>query len=597
MSQQTKSDIIQFYKNGLDEYQNLSTTLNKKIKKIMAMRLTSMALLLFFFFYAVSMNVPWMLYLSGALLISFIVLLQWQNKLEKVLDLYKAQLLVYEEEYYFVKDGELSGKDGAEYINPQHPYTYDLDIFGKNSLFQYLNRTKTYLGEEALVRQLDTQNLENIAEKQAMVQELSEDISWIKTMQSYAFLCFEEKENIERFFDWLDNKEVRVNKGIYLYAKFAWMVMLALILIQWIFNIPLNSIIIIVFIFNILVSGSIRNKNAHLEKGMDKMSNHIFQYGQLFAAIKDKEFQSKGLKDLQEQISKEELNASENLFSLAKIFKRIESIENIFGNILLNGFALYHVQTLKQLQDWHQEKNKELKNQLLVWGQWEALMSLALFKYNHPHYQFPTISDNQVYFNNLGHPLMKEENMILNSIDFSEQSFVILTGSNMSGKSTFLRSLGVNYLLFSLGAPIYTKSSALKPLPLFVSMRQTDSLSENESYFYAEIKRLKQIKDAIEKEEHFILLDEILRGTNSDDKTAGAIGLLEQLSTINVNGVIATHDLEVCEMANQHENKYVNYCFESQIINDDLFFDYQLRPGICKNRSATFLMEKMGILR
>src|SRR5690554_971595 len=588
---------ITSYNTKLQAYTKAANSLNKKIKRIMSFRLLSMLFTFLLFIYGISSNQPIALYASGALLIVFLILLQWQNKEENKLKILKAHVLVYNEEVQFLEKGILPEPNGAEYIDTQHRFTYDLDVFGSHSLYHYINRTKTHLGELQLVKMLNEQSYNDIHQKQEILKELGQDPDWIKKMQAHAYLCFETKENVDRLFLWLGNKEVNVPKWLNFYSKIAFLPILVLLVLQFTTALEVSNILIFVFIFHMILSGSIKKRNQSLERGVDYMGNHIQQYAILFQNLEEKTFQSEGLQKLQSTILKEgSFKASENLFSLSNIFKRFENIQNLFGNVILNGLFLYHIKSLTQLENWHDKHNHHLKEQLETWALFESYMSLALFHINHPQFVFPTISETEIEWEGIGHPLMSPTNMVTNDVSFSTPPFVILTGSNMSGKSTFLRSVGINYLLFSLGAPVFAKKAVLKPLPLYVSMRQTDSLSDNESYFYAEIKRLKSIKDALSEKPHFILLDEILRGTNSDDKTNGAIGLLEQLQQMEVHGVIATHDLEVCEMAGTHPDFYINYCFESQIIDDDLYFDYILRKGICKNRSATFLMKKMGIL-
>lgn len=166
----------------------------------------------------------------------------------------------------------------------------------------------------------------------------------------------------------------------------------------------------------------------------------------------------------------------------------------------------------------------------------------------------------------------------------------------MAGKSTFLRTLGINMVLSGIGAPICASTANVHPLPIIVSMRLSDSLSENESYFFAEVKRLHQIMQQLDTQVCFVLLDEILRGTNSDDKRSGTIAFVKKIISKKAIGAIATHDLEVCQTTTEYPNVLVNKCFEVDIINNDLVFDYKLRNGICKNKSATFLMKKMGII-
>ncbi len=227
----------------------------------------------------------------------------------------------------------------------------------------------------------------------------------------------------------------------------------------------------------------------------------------------------------------------------------------------------------------------------------EALSSLANLSYNNPGFAFPELNDHYaIRFKDIGHPMIDETKRVSNDISFAEHNFIILTGSNMSGKSTFLRTLGINMVLAGMGAPVCAAAASLHPLPILVSMRQSDSLADSESCFFAEVKRLKFIIDQLKGEVCFILLDEILRGTNSDDKRSGTIGVIENIIHKKAIGAIATHDLEVCLTTAAHPDRLINKCFEVEIIHNELCFDYKLRDGICKNKSATFLMQKMEII-
>ncbi|RYE57301.1 MAG: hypothetical protein EOP48_06100 [Sphingobacteriales bacterium] len=234
---------------------------------------------------------------------------------------------------------------------------------------------------------------------------------------------------------------------------------------------------------------------------------------------------------------------------------------------------------------------------LAIIGEMEMLTSLANFSYNNPEYVFPKLNDSfEIQFKNLSHPLLDSMNRVGNDVDFCKENFIILTGSNMSGKSTFLRSLGINMVLAGTGAPVCASQANIHPLKVLVSMRLSDSLSDSTSYFFAEIKRLKQIMGSLQKERSFVLLDEILRGTNSDDKRNGTIEVIKKMIAKNAIGAIATHDTEVCLTTQEFPHQLSNKCFEVAIVDNELFFDYKLRDGICQNKSATFLMKKMEVI-
>ena len=263
----------------------------------------------------------------------------------------------------------------------------------------------------------------------------------------------------------------------------------------------------------------------------------------------------------------------------------------------MNILTFYHLHTYRKLLKWKQAHAKHIALWLSVIAEVEVLHSFANFSYNNPSFAYPTLNDQQlISFESLGHPLIPAKGRVCNTISFASHRFVILTGSNMSGKSTFLRALGVNMLLATMGLPVCAQKATVHPMKLLVSMRLSDSLSDGKSYFYAEINRLRTIMEQLEKAPCFVLLDELLRGTNSEDKQSGTFRIIEKMVALKAIGVIATHDLEVCTLSDKYPDILQNKCFESQIIAGELYFDYTLKEGICQNKNATFLMEKMGVI-
>ena len=281
---------------------------------------------------------------------------------------------------------------------------------------------------------------------------------------------------------------------------------------------------------------------------------------------------------------------------LSAHFLKMDSVVNLLSPFL-NGTVQYHVHVLNSILKWKKQHHENVTTWLTSIGELEALSSLANFSANNPTYTFPQlIAKKEVNFKALGHPLINSKKRICNDIHFKENGFVLLTGSNMSGKSTFLRSIGLNMVLARVGAPVCAHAAEVYPFPVLVSMRQTDSLTDGESYFFAEVKRLQMIVNKLQDQPALILLDEILRGTNSDDKRSGTVGYIKKLLSHNAMGIIATHDLSVCEITADYPEKLTNKHFEVEITDDELHFDYKLRDGICKNKSATFIMKKMNIV-
>ncbi len=331
--------------------------------------------------------------------------------------------------------------------------------------------------------------------------------------------------------------------------------------------------------------------------GADRVNNALKQYANILKEIDRLDFKSLKLKELKNLTIDSQSSAGQKLDKLSVYFSNLEAIQNLLGAVIFNGFFLYHLHNLYGLIKWKKNYSSHLKKWLDVIGEIEMLSSLANFAYNNPSYCFPEINNQCIIrFEDLGHPLLSSSKRVNNSVDFSEKPYVILTGSNMSGKSTFLRSLAVNIILAGTGSVVCALNASVHILPLFVSMRLSDSLADSESYFYAEIKRLHEIMQHLNNHRAFVLLDEILRGTNSDDKRNGTVGVLRKLVEFQAVGAIATHDLEVCNTKDDYPSYLSNKCFEAEIENGNLHFDYKLRDGISKNKSASFLMKKMQII-
>ena len=266
---------------------------------------------------------------------------------------------------------------------------------------------------------------------------------------------------------------------------------------------------------------------------------------------------------------------------------------------VLNGLFFWELRQVMRIEQWKEEHAADLTQWLNAVGRMDAYCSLATFAYNHPDYVYPTISQHPFCLKAeaLGHPLMDRDKCVRNGISIEKRPFfIIITGANMAGKSTYLRTVGVNYLLACIGLPVWSRQMELYPARLITSLRTSDSLTDNESYFFAELKRLKLIIDKLQAgEELFIILDEILKGTNSVDKQKGSLALIRQFVNMNTNGIIATHDLMLSSLAESFPKYIRNHCFEADITDNELTFSYRMRDGVAQNMNACFLMKKMGI--
>ena len=261
---------------------------------------------------------------------------------------------------------------------------------------------------------------------------------------------------------------------------------------------------------------------------------------------------------------------------------------------------MFNLHVLVSVESWKKKYSEVIPRWFETLGELDALASLATFAANNPEFIFPLAAEEKFLFDasDLGHPLIPKGECVTNNISISGwNQYCIITGANMSGKSTFLRTIGTNYVLAMLGAPVFATRFIFSPVILHSSIRTNDSLARKESFFYAELKRLQTIILELESgQQTFILLDEILKGTNSKDKQVGSIALLEQLVKYQSVGLIATHDLILGDLLKDYPENIHNLCFEIQIVNGEMIIDYKLQQGVCKNLNATFLMKKMGIL-
>ena len=577
------------------EFENLK----KKYNLISFLRLLFILFALVSLFYYIKTQQPLFEITAIILVIIFIILIRFHSKLSNRIKHLEALISINENEILFLKKEKIPFENGIEFTDFSHPYSYDLDIFGENSLFQSINRTYTFIGKKILSqRLLGILPNDEILLNQVAIKELSKDLDWRQKFAAFAKSAEDNESFYTTLLRWCSFNSESLSR-ISVVLSFVLPILLWCTL--GLYFITSNTIFLSIFSFIFTVNLGflgLFTKRILLENtqspNIDKV---IKQYGLLLEIIEKKDFDSEKLKKLKQKLTTSDGTSSAKIKQLSELFSRMDSIGNIVAAVIFNGLFLFHFHNLRAIIQWKKSNALALENWLAVIGEFEMLNSLANFTFNNPQFAFPTLNSNyEILFSNLSHPLLNENSRIGNDISFNPQAFTILTGSNMSGKSTFLRSLGVNMVLAGIGAPVCANQANVHPLSVLVSMRLSDSLSDSESYFYAEIKRLKLIIDALNDERSFVLLDEILRGTNSDDKRNGTIEFIKNIINKNAIGVIATHEIEVCLTTDEFPNQLTNRCFEVEISNDDLHFDYKLYNGICKNKSATFLMKKMGVI-
>ena len=590
---------MEIYKLKKEGFSAVLNGINKKYNSISVLRLLAIVFFLISMYYYIKISEIIFIIAAIFLFIAFVILMRFHTKLLFQKKVNQALFDINENEISYLERNKIPFENGQEFNDFHHPYAYDLDIFGEHSLFQNLNRTATYIGKKTFANQLLTMlPNDEITRNHQAVKELSEKLDWRQEFLAFAKISNDSQSNYETLLKWSTFNSKPLSKLSFFIAYFSPLLFLGVLIAYLVsFNTTFASVLSYLFVINLMILGRFIKRIQMEVANSTDIDKTIHQYSLLLQKIENESFQSEKLIDLQQKLTFKKENASVHLKQLAGLFSNMDTIGNFVTAIVFNGTFLFNLHVLKSLIQWKIDHTEALEDWLEVVGEIEMLNSLANMSYNNPEFVYPTLNSNfEIDFTDLSHPLLKEKTRIGNEVRFHPESFMILTGSNMSGKSTFLRSLGINMVLSGMGSPVCASQANVHPLPVLVSMRLSDSLSDSESYFFAEIKRLKQIMDELENRPAFVLLDEILRGTNSDDKRNGTIEVVKKVIGKKAIGAIATHDIEVCLTTNEFPNVLTNKCFEVEIVNNELYFDYKLRDGICRNRSATFLMKKMGVI-
>ncbi len=584
---------IEFYISEKEKFTNILSSLKKKLSLLSLLRFSVFILTvlgIYFFFGRINIVVP--VFLGGMTV--FILLVSIYNDLryqkDKTLRIISINQLEID-----VINGDLSRLDkGKEFLNPEHFYSYDIDLFGAGSFFQYINRTATKNGKQKLAEILTENNINNITDKQKAVRELSKDPHWRQNFLATAEMIKVDTGS-EDILNWMMHYRYFVPK-VFSYLPLIFSVISLLLIAGFSFSFLPFSVVFIWFSAGLFVTFFFIKKINVLYENSDKIKGNFNQYHKLLDLIEKQKFKSEILSDKQNEIRSQHEKASIIFKKFSAILDAFDQRNNMIFGILGNGFLLWDMQQSYKIEKWLKDYHDKVAHWFDVIAYFDAQNSLANYVFNHPEYVFPKITQNKLIDSiALGHPLIDSKQRIDNDFTIDEKEFFIITGANMAGKSTFLRTVSLSIVMSNIGLPVCAKKYVYHPIKLITSMRTSDSLSKDESYFFSELKRLKFIVDEITKDRYFIVLDEILKGTNSKDKAIGSRKFVMRLVNSGSTGIIATHDLSLCEIENdftQIKNKY----FDAEIVNDELLFDYRLKQGICKNMNASFLLKKMDIV-
>lgn len=590
-----------FYANLADDYKNRLDKIQKKIYSIGSLRLLCVILtgISLYFLHSWGTAVITGICFTGIAL--FCLLCFLHNKLFNKKNYYKSAIAVCNRELRLF-EYDFSGTDaGNKHRNIAHDYTDDLDVFGEKSLYSYMNRSASLIGDcrfaEILQNPYTDPNI--IRKRQEAIAEIAEKTELRIHFQALGGAS-EEKTSDKNDILKLAQTPLSlslITRAIIKILPFFWIIAaiaisLELINGRW-FLLPFLTCAGFAFA---------RNKSiSQLQTQLTASVSSLKIYTLLFQVIEQEKFNSAELSEISEKLSVSGEKVSKRIKHLSSILSDLDKRCNAIAFLVLNGFLLWDFKQLARIIDWQRQNAGYLNSWLDALAEFDVYCTLGTFCYNHPDYAFPELNDTDypvMKADEMGHPLIHPEICVRNDIELPKRpSFIVVTGANMAGKSTYLRTIGINFLLAMTGAPVCAKKMTVSPCKLYTSLRTTDSLANNESYFFAELKRLKQMIDRLKQgEKLFIVLDEILKGTNSIDKQRGSLALVERLIKLNAVGIIATHDLQLGTLAKKYPEYIKNFRFEAEIIQDELFFPYKIQPGIAKNMNAYFLMKKMGII-
>ncbi|SDS21376.1 DNA mismatch repair protein MutS [Gramella sp. MAR_2010_147] len=575
------------------------TELKKRITKRLALS-SSLRLLVFlslcaaiYFFYG---NITILLPLGMVLIAGFIFLISRHTDLKKEQEKLKALIDINQQELRILETRDFSDlPDGKKFEPEDHEFSRDIDLFGKKSFFQFLNRTSLREGKARLANILLANRTLDILKKQEAVKELASKADWRQNYSATATLVKTETDS-KFILNWIRNYKSFVPEYIkWLPAVFS--ILSVGVLCIFYFDIIGFSQVLLWYIIGVLITGVFLKKINELSGTVSKIQDTFQQYHQLLSFLEKEEFESELMLEVKTSITSESKKASEILKEFSKAIDALDQRNNLLFAIFANGFLLWDLRQSYRLEKWIEHHHTAVEHWFEAVERTDAYNSLGNFAFNHSHYQFPEIlkKGGGITAKNLGHPLLDPNKRVDNDFRIDGEQFFIITGANMAGKSTFLRTVALQIVMANIGLPVCADSCSYSPTKLISSMRTNDSLGDDESYFFSELKRLKFIVDKIQTEDYFIILDEILKGTNSTDKAIGSRKFVQRLVGTHSTGIIATHDLSLCEISKELD-EVKNFYFDAEIVNDELHFDYHLKDGICQNMNASFLLRKMKIV-
>ncbi|MDB5016532.1 MAG: mutS 5 [Mucilaginibacter sp.] len=489
--------------------------------------------------------------------------------------------------------------NGSRFASDGHYYSADLDIYGNASLFQLINRAATHGGNNKLANWLSAPaKKETIQLRQEAVKDLSSKTDWKLDLQARLLFAKNEEENqLQMLFKYL---QIPLNlsgeKWLKIYSKLTPYLLLAVFAGGYFYH-NLITIGILIGLGNLAI---VSLKAEYIKKAdmiAGKIGQTLGNYAVVFEKAEQEQWQSPYCVGLIQKLKEGQTSAQ--IKQLAELINKLNYHLNLIVGAIINFIFLWDIRQIIAIENWKRDNHENMEAAFDVLAEFEALISIASLASNYPDWCFPVIFNNDNYTltaKNLAHPLISINKRIENDYELNDTFKIdIITGSNMAGKSTFLRTIGINTVLALCGAPVCASEMTVSVIQVLTYMRIKDSLNESTSTFKAELDRLQMLLKAVQDEKVFFLIDEMLRGTNSVDKYLGSKAVIEQLIRKKAVGMVATHDLQIAELEKTHPDYIRNFYFDIQVKDGEMLFDYKIKHGECKTFNASLLLKQIGI--
>ncbi|PCE66105.1 MutS-related protein [Sediminicola luteus] len=586
-------DPVSFYQAQLTGQTEQLLKTKKKLTLLATARGLSFLLAAYMVYLGVQGSGYWFF---GAVLVfaGFLVLISKHTDVRYHRDYLKALITINKTEIEVLCGAWNHLPNGNEYHEPDHVYAQDIDLFGDNSLFQYVNRTTLSDGKHVLAQWFKANETSAITERQQAIAELADLATWRQEYIASGRLIKTEVDT-KTTLGWLANYTPFLPGLMKWFPKafsLGSVVMLSTYFMGWV---P-GGILTFWFFIGLGITGIYVKRVSRLSAHTGKIAQVFQQYHRLMALVERQGFESTLLQKTKARLEGEAGTTTKALKQFGRYLSALDQRNNVIIGLFTNGFFLKDLWEVGRIESWIAQNGKHVKDWFVVLAHFDAYNSLANYAFNHPDHTYPEIRKDGPVLEAVAavHPLLGPD-AVTNGFTMQANRFFVVTGANMAGKSTYLRTVSLLIVMGNMGLPVRAKRFMYSPIKLITSMRTSDSLADSESYFFSELKRLKFIVDALETESYFVILDEILKGTNSTDKAIGSKKFVERLVKAGATGIVATHDLSLCDIANEYA-EVENHFFDAQIVNGELYFDYIMKSGICQNMNASFLLNKMGIV-